>query len=63
MRIVNTDNFNSDYLNESFELYEMSEEAAREIADVMNKHFSDSHSFRYWKVVDNDYELAPAFEP
>ena len=63
MRIVNTDNFNGDYPNESFELWQMNEAAAEEIAAIFNKYFSGPHSPRYWKVVADNYVLAPAFEP
>lgn len=63
MRIVNADNFDSDYPNESFELWVMPRDAAKEIAAALNKHFSGPYSPRYWKVVENDYELKPGFEP
>ena len=62
-RIVNTDNFGGDYPNESFVLFQMREDTAKEFAELLNKHFSGDDAPRYWKVVDNDYELAPAFEP
>lgn len=57
MRIVNTDNFDSDHPSESFVLHPMNEEAAEEIADVINKHFSGPHSERFWKVVSDNYKL------
>jgi hypothetical protein len=63
MRIVNTDNFGSDYPNESFVLHRMNKDAAEEIAEVLNKHFSGPMAPRYWKVVEDDYVLAPGFEP
>ena len=62
-RIVQTDNFAGDYPNESFELYPIHPLAAKEIAAVYNKYYGGPNASRYWKVVDNDYELAPAFEP
>lgn len=62
-RIVDTDNFGGDYPNESFVLFQMSESAAKEFAELLNKYFGGEQAPRYWKVVDNDYELAPAFEP
>ena len=62
-RIVETDNFGRDYPNESFvNIPRMPKDDAQAIADIINKHVGPNCS-RYWKVVENDYELAPAFEP
>jgi hypothetical protein len=58
MRIVNTDNLNRENTNEHFELFHMSQDAAEEIAEVLNKHFSGNSAQRYWKVVEDDYELS-----
>lgn len=64
MKIVNTDNFGGDYPNESFlNIGSVGPEAAKEIADVINKHLCGPYDSRYWKVVENDYELQPGFEP
>lgn len=61
-RIVETDNYGSDYPNEKFVNIPMlrTKEAAQEIADVINKHCCDG---RFWRVVSNDYVLKPGFEP
>ena len=60
-KIVNTDNFDGDYPNESFvgEEFE-TEDAAQQIADTMNIH---DHQPRYFKVVKLPYSLQPGFEP
>ena len=56
--IVNADNFDGDYPNESFlELPLLHEEQARELVILINKHCSGEHCTRYWKVVPNDYQL------
>lgn len=61
MRIVETDNYGGDYPNERFAMpYSLSEIAAKEITDVINKHLCRN---RYWKVVADDYTLQPGFEP
>lgn len=63
MKIVNTDNYGGDYPNESFvNLPSMTKEHAKRVADEINKGFGE-HCHRYWKVVDDDYKLAPGFEP
>ncbi len=62
-KIVQTDNFDGDYPNESFELQAMSARQAKILAGLFNEFFSGAEAPRYWKVVDNDYTLAPAFEP
>ncbi len=63
MRIVETDNYGGDYPNENFVLHHMSNKAAKEIVDVINKCCSGELASRYWKVVNNDYKLQPGFEP
>lgn len=64
MRIVETDNFDGDYPDESFVLrYSLHPEAAKNIAEVINSYCSGTESPRYWKVVDDDYELSPGFTP
>ena len=62
-RIVETDSFGRDYPNEKFlsiPLLEWSQ--ARIVAGILNE-AAGENSDRYWKVVDLDYELSPAFEP
>lgn len=63
-RIVETDNFDGDYPNESFVLFQMPEQYAKEIVDKIN-HVANLHGThpRYWKVVEDDYKLLPGFEP
>lgn len=61
-RIVNTDNFGSDYPDERFTddgPFE-SESAAQACADELNV---EEDSPRYFKVVRMPYELQPGFEP
>lgn len=62
MRIVNGDNYDGHFPDESFLFGRMSKEAAEEISDVINKYFSGTHEPRYWKVVDDDYMIV-SFEP
>ena len=61
-RIVETDNFGGDYPDEKFLLWPMKEYLAQKIADTINE-AAGSNATRYWKVVPNDYELQPGFEP
>jgi hypothetical protein len=63
-RIVNTDNFNGDYPNESFtdDRTYGSKAWAQKRADALNANTGD-YSPRYFKVVKLPYELAPGFEP
>jgi hypothetical protein len=66
MRIIETDNFGSDYPNEKFvNLPFMSEEACKAVCKIVNNFCSPPghDSDRYWKVVPNDYVLKPGFEP
>ena len=62
MRIVDTDNFGGDYPAERFVLGYFSEDIAKRIADALNE-AAGPNAFRYFKVVENDYVLAPGFEP
>lgn len=60
-RIVETDNYDGDYPNEKFvNLPPMSNEKAEFIASAINRCLCSS---RYWKVVSDDYQLQPGFEP
>lgn len=61
-RIVDTDNFGGDYPNEQFLLWPMSKERAQKIADILNEG-AGPHATRFYKVEENDYVLAPGFEP
>lgn len=63
-RIVNTDNFGRDYPDEKFveNLPRMSVEHARNVCFTINASVPEGHD-RYWKVVEDDYELQPGFEP
>ena len=64
MRIIETDNFDGDYPNESFvNLPSLPLEAAERLADIINGCCSGATAHRYWRVVDNDYKLQPGFEP
>ena len=64
MKIVETDNFGGDYPNERFvgPLPHMNAEQAEKVAAVINEVAGERHH-RYWKVVDDRYELQPGFEP
>lgn len=72
MKIVDTDNFGSDYPNEKFLAkvdstgktisIVMSKERAEKVVEALNAGVSEMSS-RYWKVVADDYELQPGFEP
>jgi len=63
MKIVETDNFGGDYPNEKFvNIPSLPEEEVKQIAKIIND-YTGPNSMRYWKVVDNDYELGPGFEP
>jgi len=64
-RIVETDNHDGDYPNETFVNLPYGHKTQMDrIANEINKVFcySDNCS-RYWKVVPFDYELKPGFEP
>lgn len=63
MKIVNTDNFGSDYPNETFVNLPMwDKERMTKICKVINE-CAGENCPRYWKVVENDYVLQPGFEP
>lgn len=64
--LVQTDNFDGDYPDESFVTglpYFSSKENAQEVADLVNSVAGGVHSNRFWKVVEENYILAPGFEP
>jgi hypothetical protein len=63
-RIVETDNFAGDYPDEKFvSLPLLSKREAEKISSVINECLSGESSPRYWKVVEDGYELIPGFEP
>lgn len=62
-KIVNTDNFNSDYPDEYFlNCGTLPEYLADIIVTILNRDWS-AYSSRYWKIVDENYKLQPGFEP
>lgn len=64
-RIVETDNHGGDWPNESFvNLPPTTEEDAQKIANAINDVLCPNDiANRFWKVVPDDYELQPGFEP
>lgn len=66
-KIVNTDNFARDYPGESFlNIPITTYEKAGRIAEMLNSIFcAGGQGERFWKVVDNNYELPKEnfFEP
>ena len=64
MKIVNTDNFGGDYPDEKFVegLPRLTKTHAEAICAAINAGLPETHS-RYYKVVPDDYELQPGFEP
>lgn len=65
MRIVETDNHGSDYPNERFvNIPAMPLLHAQKVAKAINAAFCiDNSSPRYWKVVEDNYQLKPGFTP
>jgi ribosomal protein L40E len=62
-RIVDTDNFGRDYPDERFVVpFAMKAEDAETICRILNAR-SGPRAQRYYKVVEDDYMLAPGFEP
>lgn len=65
MKLIHTDNFNRDYPDEKF--VEglppgLPEEAMKRIATAINNELK-LFGPRFYKVVPDDYELKPGFEP
>ena len=61
---METDNFNGDYPDESFLTAPgATKSTAEAVAKRQNEKYGGLHADRYWKVVDDDYELQPGFEP
>jgi len=64
MRIIDTDNFASDYPDEKFILGVMTRKQAQRICDCINATLSEHGDWpRYYSVVDDDYQLQPGFQP
>lgn len=61
-RIVETDNFGSDYPDEKFHLPPMPRELCEQIAKIIND-YEGEDSRRYYKVVETPYNLQLGFEP
>jgi hypothetical protein len=64
-KIVNTDNYGSDYPNEKFVEnlpFPLTEPDAEVICDAINSVVRQPHP-RFWRVVPDDYQLQPGFEP
>lgn len=63
MKIVDTDNFGGDYPAEKFlNLPPLPEDHCKKIANAINDALGPNAT-RFYKVVPNDYKLAPGFEP
>lgn len=60
-RIVDTDNYDGDYPDEKFLLWNMNEDDAQRICDILNSRGQPKP--RYYKVVEDNYKLQPGFEP
>ncbi len=66
MRIVETDNYNGDYPDETFLAHsdgmvlQFSSTIATIVADALN---SDCNPDRFWIVVEDNYQLASEFKP
>lgn len=60
-RIVDTDNFNGDYPGEKFLLWPMPRRYCQSVADALNA-WAGPDAPRYYKVVEDDYQLRPGFE-
>jgi len=69
MRVVITDNTPDDYPTEHFLgdphplSHNMPKHIAKEMADKWNAQFSCESCPKFAKVVEENYELAPPFEP
>lgn len=61
MKIIHTDNYGGDYPDEKFveNIPRMGEAECQSICDIINAWQGQ----RYYKVVPDDYRIAPGFEP
>ena len=60
MRVIETDNYGRDYPDEKFVSEVLPKKEAQAIADKLNDK-DGMYSQRYYKVVEDDYELQPGF--
>lgn len=64
MKIIDTDNFDGDYPNEVIVADNITDPTkARIMCDALNEKLSGTYAPRFYKVVDDNYQLAPLFEP
>lgn len=63
-KVIETDNFGGDYPNESFvsPTPSLSEEEAKILAVLLNSFTGPNHP-RFYRAVNSEYKLQPAFEP
>jgi len=63
MKVLAASNFNDEMFTESFILpFNLSELAARDIANTLNRHLCGPTSTVFYRVVENDY-VPTFFEP
>lgn len=62
MKVIDTDNFDSDYPNEKVVAQNLTQEEAERMCAERNDSAS-VYSSRYWMVKPDDYVLRPGFEP
>ncbi len=65
MRIIDTDNFGGDYPNETFIATGIKDkEMAEVMCEALNaKYCNHPSASRFYRVVEDDYNLVPGFEP
>lgn len=64
MKIVDTDNYGGDYPNEQVIADNITNERfGRVMVEALNERFSGENANRYYKLVPDDYQLQPGFEP
>lgn len=64
MKIINTDNFDGDYPDESVVASGITNGLyAEAMCKALNDKFSGELSPRFFKVKPDDYQLQPGFEP
>lgn len=63
MKIIDTDNFGGDYPDEKVIADNIKYEPfAKVMCEALNE-YTGPNSSRYYRVVEDDYELQPGFEP